>query len=87
METVMKKGMTDTDADVRTAALALVSSVDMSKETLSDISKTIFEKGSVKEQQQMLRVLGGLPVAKTETIFNDLIGKMASKELPNTSGT
>ena len=84
METVMKKGMTDTDADVRTSALALVSSVDMSKETLSDISKTIFEKGSIKEQQQMLRVLGGLPVAKTETIFNDLISKMASKELPNT---
>ncbi|MBE9465176.1 HEAT repeat domain-containing protein [Dyadobacter subterraneus] len=84
METVMKKGMTDPDADVRTSALALVSSVNMSKETLSDISKTIFEKGSIKEQQQMLRVLGGLPVAKTETIFDGLIGKMASKELPNT---
>ncbi|MEO6684809.1 MAG: HEAT repeat domain-containing protein, partial [Dyadobacter sp.] len=53
METVMKKGMTDPDADVRTSALALVSSVSMSKETLSDISKTIFEKGSIKEQQQM----------------------------------
>ncbi len=34
METVMKKGMTDPDADVRTAALALVGSVNMSKETL-----------------------------------------------------
>ncbi|GLU55730.1 HEAT repeat domain-containing protein [Dyadobacter frigoris] len=84
METVMKKGMTDPDADVRTSALALVSSVNMSKETLSDISKTIFEKGSIKEQQQMLRVLGGLPVAKTETIFDGLISKMASKDLPNT---
>jgi quinoprotein glucose dehydrogenase len=84
METVMKKGMTDPDADVRTSALALVSSVDMSKETLTDISKTIFEKGSIKEQQQMLRVLGGLPVAKTETIFDGLISKMTSKELPNT---
>ncbi|MDQ6477668.1 HEAT repeat domain-containing protein [Dyadobacter sp. LHD-138] len=83
MESAMKKGMNDSDADVRTAALALVSSVNMSKETLSDISKVIFEKGSVKEQQQMLRVLGGLPVAKTETIFDGLISKMASKELPN----
>ncbi|MCF0058471.1 HEAT repeat domain-containing protein [Dyadobacter sp. CY356] len=84
METVMKKGMTDPDADVRTSALALVGSVNMSKEALSDISKTIFEKGSIKEQQQMLRVLGGLPVAKTETIFDGLISKMASKELPKT---
>lgn len=83
MEAAMKKGMNDSDADVRTAALALVSSVNMSKETLSDISKVIFEKGSVKEQQQMLRVLGGLPVAKTETILDGLISKMASKELPN----
>ncbi|NIJ51590.1 PVC-type heme-binding CxxCH protein [Dyadobacter arcticus] len=81
METVMKKGMTDSDADVRTAALGMVGSVNMSKETLSDISKTIFEKGSIREQQQMMRVLGSLPVAKTESIFTDLIGKMSDKKL------
>lgn len=83
MESVMKKGMTDANADVRTAALSLLSSVNLSKETLSDISKSIFEKGSLKEQQQLLKVLGGLPVAKTETIFEGLISKMSSKELPN----
>jgi quinoprotein glucose dehydrogenase len=82
MESVMKKGMSDTDADVRTAALGMVGSVSMSKEALTDISKAIFEKGSVKEQQQMLRVLGSLPVAKTETIFGDLIGKLTNKQLP-----
>ncbi|MCE7043543.1 HEAT repeat domain-containing protein, partial [Dyadobacter sp. CY312] len=82
MESVMKKGMTDSDADVRTAALGMVGNVTMSKEALTDISKTIFEKGSVKEQQQMLRVLGSLPVAKTESIFGDLIGKMTNKQLP-----
>jgi quinoprotein glucose dehydrogenase len=82
MEPVMKKGMTDSDADVRTAALGMVGSVTMSKETLTDISKTIFEKGSVREQQQMMRVLGSMPVAKTEGIFTDLIGKMSEKKLP-----
>ena len=82
MESVMKKGMTDSDADVRTAALGMVGSVTMSKEALTDISKTIFEKGSVKEQQQMLRVLGSLPVAKTESIFGELIAKMGAKQLP-----
>lgn len=82
METVMKKGMTDSDADVRTAALGMAGSVDLSAGTLSDISKAIFDKGSIKEQQQMLRVLGSLPVAKTENIFNDLIGQMNSKKLP-----
>jgi quinoprotein glucose dehydrogenase len=83
METVMKKGMNDSDADVRTAALGMVGNVTMSKEALTDISQTIFDKGSVREQQQMLRVLGTLPVAKTETIFTDLIGKMVDKKLPN----
>ena len=82
METAMKLGMTDTDADVRTAALGMAGSVDMSKEALADISKSIFEKGSVREQQQMLRVLGTIPVAKTEGIFEDLIGKMTDKKLP-----
>ncbi|MHA4736391.1 PVC-type heme-binding CxxCH protein [Dyadobacter sp. MSC1_007] len=82
METVMKKGMTDSDADVRTAALGMVGSVTMSKEALTDISNAIFEKGSVREQQQMLKVLGSLPVAKTETIFTNLIGKMADQKLP-----
>ncbi|CAG5069870.1 hypothetical protein DYBT9623_02607 [Dyadobacter sp. CECT 9623] len=82
METVMKKGMTDPDADVRTAALGMVGSVTMSKETLTDISNAIFEKGSVREQQQMLKVLGSLPVAKTETILTDLIGRMTDKKLP-----
>ncbi|TDE16833.1 DUF7133 domain-containing protein [Dyadobacter psychrotolerans] len=82
MESVMKKGMTDPDADVRTAALGMVGSVTMSKEALTDISNVIFEKGSVKEQQQMMKVLGNLPVAKTETIFGGLIDKMSGKQLP-----
>ena len=82
METVMKKGMSDSDADVRTAALGMVGNVNMSKEALADISNAIFEKGSVREQQQILRVLGSLPVAKTETIFTGLIGKMADSKLP-----
>ncbi|MCE6990934.1 HEAT repeat domain-containing protein [Dyadobacter sp. CY323] len=82
METVMKKGMTDSDADVRTAALGMVGNVTMSKEALTDISNAIFEKGSVREQQQMLKVLGTLPVAKTEGILTDLIQKMTDKKLP-----
>nr|WP_295930977.1 PVC-type heme-binding CxxCH protein [uncultured Dyadobacter sp.] len=82
METVMKKGMSDSDADVRTAALGMVGSVTMSREALTDISNTIFEKGSVREQQQILKVLGSLPVTKTETIFTGLIGKMADNKLP-----
>jgi putative membrane-bound dehydrogenase-like protein len=82
IESIIKKGMSDSNADVRTTALGLVDGAALSKETLGDISKAIFDKGSIKEQQQMLRVLSGAPAAKTEAILDGLITKMANKELP-----
>ncbi|WP_111629315.1 DUF7133 domain-containing protein [Larkinella arboricola] len=81
IEAVIKKGMNDSDADVRTTALGLVSGLNLSAETLAEVSKAVFDKGSVKEQQQLLRVLGGMPVAKTEPILAGLIDKLASKQL------
>ncbi|GAB3925003.1 DUF7133 domain-containing protein [Larkinella terrae] len=82
IESVIRKGMSDSDADVRTTALGLVNGLNLSAGALADISNVIFEKGTVKEQQQLLRVLGGMPVAKTEPILASVIDKMASKQLP-----
>ncbi|MGA0560160.1 DUF7133 domain-containing protein [Larkinella sp. VNQ87] len=82
MESVIKKGMNDADADVRTTALGLVSGLNLSADALAEVSKPIFEKGSVREQQQLLRVLGGMPVTKTEPILAGLIDRMAAKQLP-----
>jgi quinoprotein glucose dehydrogenase len=83
IESIIKQGMSDDNADVRTTALGLVDGGTLSKETLNDISKTIFAKGSIKEQQQMLRVLSGTPASKTESILDGLITKMRNKELSN----
>jgi putative heme-binding domain-containing protein len=41
----------------------------------------MFGNGSVKEQQQMLRILSGIDPRKTEPILNNLITRMANKEL------
>ncbi|MFC5409335.1 HEAT repeat domain-containing protein [Larkinella bovis] len=82
IESAIKKGMNDPDADVRTTALGLVSRLNLSAETLAEVSKAVFEKGTVREQQQLLRVLGGMPVAKTEPILAGAIDKMLSKQLP-----
>ncbi|WP_247234734.1 HEAT repeat domain-containing protein [Telluribacter sp. SYSU D00476] len=81
METVIKKGMNDQDEDVRTTALGLVSGLNPSQETLGEVVKTIFDKGTVKEQQQMLRVLSTMPAAKTERILEGLVTRMGNKEL------
>ena len=84
LEVAMKRGMNDADADVRTVALGLMRGQNLSTATLTDISKAIFEKGTEKEQQQLLQVLGSMPAAKTEPILADLIDRMGAKKLsPN----
>jgi quinoprotein glucose dehydrogenase len=84
MEAALKKGMSDANEDVRTRALSLVNGSILSQQALSDIVNTVFEKGSVKEQQQMLRILGSVPAAKSEPILDRLVTRMGNRELsPN----
>ncbi|MDZ7879126.1 MAG: HEAT repeat domain-containing protein [Saprospiraceae bacterium] len=81
---IIKSGMEDKDASVRTTALSLLNNSNVSKETLPPLVNAIFSKGTVKEQQQLLVVLGRLDVDKTQTILNDLIDKMVANKLsPN----
>ncbi|WP_025763326.1 DUF7133 domain-containing protein [Dyadobacter tibetensis] len=81
MEAIMKKGMEDTSPDVRAAALNMVNRLDLSTPALENISRSVFKIGSVKEQQQMLKVLGELPLTKTKPILMGLIGEMKSGNL------
>ncbi len=84
MEAVLKKGMNDPNEDVRTRALSLVNGSVLSQQALLDVVNTIFEKGSVKEQQQMLRILGSIPAVKSEPVLSKLVTRMGNKELsPN----
>ncbi len=82
MESVMKKGMNDKSADVRATALSMVGELDLSASALAAMSKSVFEIGSVKEQQQMLRVLGELPLSKSQGILSNLIQQMKDGKLP-----
>jgi putative heme-binding domain-containing protein len=81
IESVIKKGMEDKDENVRTVALGLLNNDNVSKESLPEIVKTIFAKGGVKEQQQMLVVLGKLPIDKTQNILDGLIDQLKEKQL------
>jgi quinoprotein glucose dehydrogenase len=84
MQTALKKGMNDANEDVRTRALSLVNGSVLSQQALADVVNTIFSKGSVKEQQQMLRILGGIPAAKSEPVLDKLVTRMGNRELsPN----
>ncbi len=79
IETAMQYGMKDGDNDVRTTAISLMPQMEISKENLPNIIKPIFQKGSVREQQQLLSVLGELPVEKSGEVLEGLI-KQASAE-------
>lgn len=82
MEAVIKRGMTDKDATVRTTALGLLNELEITKENLPGVVDPIFKKGTVKEQQQLLRVLGKMPIEKTETVLNNLVDQLAAGKFP-----
>ncbi|WP_337043293.1 DUF7133 domain-containing protein [Emticicia sp. 17c] len=84
MDALMKKGMDDKDENVRTAALGLLNNSNVSKESLPFIVKSIFTKGGIKEQQQMLVVMTKMEADKTQVILDDLVTQLIDKKLsPN----
>ncbi len=86
LEAVIKKGIDDKDESVRTVALSLLNNDNVSKESLPTLVQTIFTKGGVREQQQILVVLGKLAIDKTQTILAGLIDQLKEKQLsPNVS--
>jgi len=86
LEAVIKKGIDDKDESVRTVALSLLNNDNVSKESLPTLVQAIFTKGGVREQQQILVVLGKLTIDKTQSILAGLIDQLKEKQLsPNVS--
>jgi len=81
MEDVIHKGMTDRDPSVRTTAVGLLSDLNITKESLPAVVDPIFKNGSVQEQQELLRVLGEMPVDKTEAVLDKLLDQLAAKKI------
>ncbi|MDJ1486257.1 HEAT repeat domain-containing protein [Cytophagaceae bacterium YF14B1] len=81
IEQVIKLGMEDKEGAVRTSAISLLTKLKTNKENLPSIVNPIFEKGSFREQQQMLKVLGEMPVDNTRVVFEDLIHRMVTEKL------
>ena len=81
IEPIIKAGMEDKDADVRTTALGLLGQLDISASALPAIVKPIFEKGTIREQQKMISVLGQMPIQKTEPVLSGLIDQLKDQKL------
>jgi quinoprotein glucose dehydrogenase len=81
IEAVIKRGMEDKDGSVRTVAIGLLNELNLTKENLPGIVNPIFKKGSVEEQQELVRVLGKMPLEKTEPVLEGLITQLSNKKL------
>jgi putative heme-binding domain-containing protein len=81
MEAVIKRGMEDKDGTVRTSAIGLLNELTISRQSLPGIVDPIFKKGTVEEQQQMLRVLGKMPIENSEPVLEGLINQLTDKKL------
>ena len=81
MEKAMTLGMKDSSSEVRSAAVGLLTQINLPKERLPAIVNPIFKKGSTEEQQRMLSVLGDLSEEKSEAILSGLIQKASKKDI------
>ncbi|MEO8473598.1 MAG: HEAT repeat domain-containing protein [Chryseolinea sp.] len=81
IESVIKQGMEDKSASVRTTAVSLLAELPITKENLPSIVGPIFKNGSVQEQQELLKVLGEMPVEKSEPVLDKLLDQLAAKKL------
>jgi quinoprotein glucose dehydrogenase len=81
IEGIIKSGMQDADENVRTSAIGLLNNINTSKATLPTLVEAIFTKGTVREQQQLLIVLGTLDADKTQAILSNLIDKISTNQL------
>ncbi len=84
METALNLGMQDKSQQVRETAVGLLGKIELSKEKLPALVNSFFKNGSAGEQQQLLGVLGEMPLEKSESVLRGLIQKAEKNQLsPN----
>ncbi|MBV6642505.1 MAG: HEAT repeat domain-containing protein [Cyclobacteriaceae bacterium] len=81
MAGAVEKGMQDKDADVRTTAIGMLSQLELAKEELPAVVMPIFKTGELREQQETVRILGELPIEKTQQILAELINRLKNAQL------
>lgn len=81
MSAVIASGMNDKSESVRTVAIGLLGELNIAKEALPEIVKPIFYKGTVSEQQALLKVLGKMPLEKSELLLLRVIELLKAKKL------
>ncbi|MFM1878161.1 MAG: hypothetical protein RLZZ241_1027, partial [Bacteroidota bacterium] len=77
----LEKGMKDESQEVRTTAISLLPTLDIPESELASIATPIFSKGTIGEQQEMLRTLAEMPNQKSTPPMQKLISEAAANRL------
>ena len=66
---------------LRSAALGMLSKVDIPTDLLPGMVENVLQKGSRRDKQNLFESLGGMPLAKTNAVFEGLIERVKAKEI------
>lgn len=76
IEELLAASLKDKSEDVRSTAISLLPGHPLTNEKLLAISRPILERGSIREQQQLLKVLSGLPAKQTEGLLSAFASRL-----------
>jgi len=82
LESLVEAAMKDSDENVRTTGIGLLTDVKPDNDRLMTIARPILRKGTLREQQQLLRVLDKIPASLTEGILGEVADGIKSKQIP-----
>ncbi len=71
-EGIIRTALNDANGEVRTLAISYVPELGLEGDELQAFAEPVFEKGSIGEQQQLLRILGEMPATQSEGILSDV---------------
>lgn len=81
LEKIVQNGLQNEKSEVRVASIGSLSKLNIDENTLNEIVKPIFEKGTIREKQRLIGTLANMPVAKTEKVLGAMIDMMATEKL------
>jgi putative heme-binding domain-containing protein len=81
MAILTEAGLKDQSAKVRTTAIGMLSNLYLDKEKLKLIVKPILSKGTLQEQQQLIRVLGKMNPAQSDFVLSGIIDRVKNRKM------
>ena len=82
MDEAIKTALKDNEKSVRVTGLDLLAKSDMSKDVMVSLLSDVINTRTVEERQAALTTLGSLPVANTQSTFENLLTKFEKGSLP-----